>query len=185
MVQKKKNSSPVVLRLAAVLMILVLMTTGIVSGRYARYVTTASNSDSARVAAFVFEVMEQGGQDWQLNLDSLQKPGDQQSFSFAVTNTLGEGKVSEVSIGYTVSVKAEGSIPVTITVKEAEEQKLTLDCTGNVSSSFHGVAFEAADAKTHNYILTVEWPEEKNGIEYAEGKRVLVLTVSVKGEQVD
>lgn len=184
MVQKEKNSSPVVLRLAAVLMILVLLTTGVVSGRYARYVTTASHSDSARVAAFVFDVTEQG-LGWQLNLDSLQKPGDQQSFSFKVTNATEAGKISEVSIGYTVTAKAEGSIPVTITIKKADEQKLVFDCTGNASDSFRGVAFEAAVAEEHNYILTVEWPEEKNGIEYAEGNRALVLTVSVKGEQID
>ena len=84
-----------------------------------------------------------------------------------------------------ITAKAEGSIPVTITIKEAEEQKLVFDCTGNASGSFEGVAFEAAVAAEHNYILTVEWPEEKNGIEYAEGNRTLVLTISVKGEQID
>ena len=174
----------IVLRAAAVLLVMVLLTTGVVSGRYARYVTTVSDSDSARVAAFVFDVTEKE-LGWQLNLDSLKKPGDHQSFAFTVTNATEAGRISEVSIGYTITAKAEGSIPVTITIKEAEEQKLVFDCTGNAAGSFEGVAFEAAVAAEHNYILTVEWPEEKNGIEYAEGNRALVLTISVKGEQID
>ena len=84
----------IVLRAAAVLLVMVLLTTGVVSGRYARYVTTVSNSDSARVAAFVFDVTEQE-LGWQLNLDSLKKPGDQQSFAFTVTNATEAGKISE------------------------------------------------------------------------------------------
>ena len=42
----------IVLRLAAVLLILVTLSTSMIAGRYARYTTTASASDTARVAKF-------------------------------------------------------------------------------------------------------------------------------------
>ena len=55
-----ENRKPhaIVLRAAAVLLILVLFTTSIVSGRYARYTSSATGHDSARVAKF--RVTEEG-----------------------------------------------------------------------------------------------------------------------------
>ena len=52
MKEKKFDFHIFVMRLAAVLLSLVMLTTGMVSGRYARYVTSATGSDSARVAKF-------------------------------------------------------------------------------------------------------------------------------------
>ena len=49
---EKRMTHGVVLRLAAVLLILVLLSTCLVAGRYARYTSTVTASDSARVARF-------------------------------------------------------------------------------------------------------------------------------------
>ena len=173
-----------VLRTAAVLLILVMLSTAIVSGRFARYVTQASGEDSACVAMFAFDVTKQDGQAWVLDLDDLQKPGDQQKFTFSVRNTMGNA-VSEVNVGYTVYVHAQGSIPVTVTILEGTNERLSITCDGNESQSFTGSDFAAATETVHTYTLVVEWPEDKNGMEYAEGQRILVLTISVKGEQKD
>ena len=183
---QKKKPHVSVLRLAAVLMILVLLTTSMVSGRYARYASSDSYSEGARIAAFVFDVEDTDGQAWSLDLTELQKPGDEQTFSFVVTNAKDSDTFSEVAICYGVTVMAEGSVPAEITIEDESKQLLlTVNCDGSASGSFAGADFAAAESASHVYTMTVEWPGAMNGMEFAEGKRILALTVSVKGEQKD
>lgn len=53
----KKN---VMMRTASALLVLVLLTTCIISGTFAKYITSAEGSDSARVAKFGVEVTASG-----------------------------------------------------------------------------------------------------------------------------
>ena len=53
----KKNK---MMRIASVLLVAVLLSTCAISGTFAKYVTTDSGSDSARVAKFAFTVSENG-----------------------------------------------------------------------------------------------------------------------------
>ena len=61
----KLNS--ILMRTAAVLLMLVLVTSGMVSGRFAHYVTTATYEDGARVAKF--NIVEEGSFFTQLQTD--------------------------------------------------------------------------------------------------------------------
>ena len=89
-----ENRKPhaIVLRAAAVLLILVLFTTSIVSGRYARYTSSATGHDSARVAKF--RVTEEGI-DGQMIKVSI-APGQTEKHEIIVHND------SEVAIAYSV-----------------------------------------------------------------------------------
>ena len=49
---ENRKAHVIVLRAAAVLLILVMLSTSMVAGRYARYTSSASGNDSARVAKF-------------------------------------------------------------------------------------------------------------------------------------
>ena len=49
----KKNKT---MRLAAILLVCVLLTTSVISGTFAKYTSEATGSDSARVAKWAFEV---------------------------------------------------------------------------------------------------------------------------------
>ena len=54
----KKNR---MMRLAAFLLVCVLLTTSVISGTYAKYVSTTTDSDSARVAKWGFGLYKKGG----------------------------------------------------------------------------------------------------------------------------
>lgn len=65
----------------AVLLCLTLSSTWLMSNIYARYTAEASGSDTARVAAYVFELKD--ATDSQvLNLEQIRKPGDAQEYIF-------------------------------------------------------------------------------------------------------
>ena len=58
---ENRKAHVIVLRVAAVLLILVMLSTSMVAGRYARYVSSADAEDKAHVAAFVFDVNDTVG----------------------------------------------------------------------------------------------------------------------------
>ena len=101
-----------VLRLAAVLLILVMLSTSMLAGRYARYVSTGSGSDSARVARFsVTEESELLTQDIMFGIS----PAESDSVAIQVRND------SEVAIQYTVDlVNSTGNLPMEFSVKAGE-----------------------------------------------------------------
>ena len=84
-----------VLRLAAVLLILVMLSTSMVAGRYARYSTTVSASDSARVAKF--SVVETGAF-YKDNIAIAAIPGETCDNILTVQND------SEVAVNYKITV---------------------------------------------------------------------------------
>lgn len=86
-----------ILRLAAILLILVMFSTCIVTGRLAKYVTTASGGDSARVAKF--ELTESGVQKNAFYVPI--KPGVVTVHTITVQNN------SEVAMRYSVQMVNE------------------------------------------------------------------------------
>ena len=148
----------IVLRLAAVLLSLVLITTGMVSGRYARYVTSASGSDSARVAKFtVTQSILQGETDLAQTIPMPEiKPGDT-----VVINIVLEYD-TEVAVRSTVDVQSlYSNLPLTISVQEK----------GTLSS--HTKEYEAA----------ITWVQGSNDVDYIG--MVDLITITVTSEQVD
>ena len=93
---RERRKKPVILlRVAGILLILVILTTSIVSGRYARYVTMVSDGASARVARF--RVEESG--ELLSTLSVSLSPTD------TIQKTITVENASEVTIEYTVTVE--------------------------------------------------------------------------------
>jgi hypothetical protein len=157
-----KRLSRILMRTAAVLLVLVMMSTALVTGRFARYTSSASGSDSARVAKF--EVTE--------NTDSLTIetaadviPGGTIKKDIIVTNN------SEVAIEYRIAVRSiYENLPLTFSVQVGESVQ-SAPFTANM-----------APGETKDYTLIAEWTGS-NDISYA-GK-VDMLEITLSATQID
>ena len=161
----------IVLRLAAVLLSLVLITTGMVSGRYARYVTSASSSDSARVAKFtVTQSILQGETDLAQTIPMPEiKPGETVIIDVVVEHD------TEVAVRNTVDVQSlYSNLPLTISVQEKE----TLSSqSSNFSAEYRPGTF------TKEYEAAITWVRGSNDVDYIG--MVDLITITVTSEQVD
>lgn len=169
----------ILLRSAAVLLLLVLISTSIVSGRYARYASAASSQDGARIAAYVFDLHDTSGQ--YIDISDITKPGDSVTYSFTVTNK-NDTWVSEVSENYQITMELRGSLPLSCQLSGNGE---TLTATGvyQVKSGTE-YNFQASTETAHSYTLTVLWPAEQNDLKYANAG-LAELVLYVRAEQVD
>ena len=100
----KKNR---MMRLAAFLLVCVLLTTSVISGTYAKYVSTATATDTAKVAK------------WQINVGTVNiTQADTQVITFGLFDTIndtdGSGEEKHVSAGL-IAPGTKGAFDVTIT----------------------------------------------------------------------
>lgn len=103
----------IVLRLAAALLILVMLTTGMVFGRYARYTSAATDGNSARVAKYEISVSSDSNESITLS------NGAPASYSFSVISE------SEVSVKYDLTFVLPQALPagIDISLKCGDETK--------------------------------------------------------------
>ena len=144
---KNYKSHQVVPRLAAVLLCLVLITTGMVAGWYARYITTDTDTDEARIAQF--RIVETG----ELMTESLEvgiTPGGEQEIVVTVENA------GEVAIRYRIDA-------------DNPYRNLPLDFQIRLGSTLHSVPFEAemAPGETRTYVLVIVWDSPERDVGYS------------------
>ena len=152
----------IVLRLAAVLLILVMLSTSMVAGRYARYTSTAIASDSARVAKF--EVNEESALLTQ-NVPVSIIPGSTATTEIKVENA------SEVSVRYTINIdNPYRNLPLKFQIK--------------VGDVLHDLPFAATIGygQEVTYVLVTTWTGSAD-ISYS-GK-VDLIEISLSATQID
>lgn len=142
---KENRRTPVIaLRTAAVLLILVMMTTSIVSGRYARYTSSATVSDSARVAKYDVSVKAITGDQIVLDPNS----SNTASYNFSVTSG------SEVTVEYDLLIELPQALQEGIVLSLAQgEGNIPLTKTDNTYTAENAGTF-TPQGGTHSYILT-------------------------------
>lgn len=161
-----------VMRLAAVLLSLVMLTTGVVSGRYARYVTSATGSDSARVAKFT--VTQQSitrGETEDLTETipmPLILPGESHTVNIAIAHD------AEVAVNNIIEVSSTNNLPLQFSVSDRSSQQVL----GNPASEYF-----APGIHTKEYTVTISWPDTTNAQAYIG--MVDLLTIKVTTQQVD
>ena len=165
MKSRKTDIHSRILRVAALLLVLVSVTASIVSGRYARYVTSASFSDGARVARFhIQEEFLDGGTDMMVVFSGELSPGEMVEREIKVTN------YSEVAVAYTINVdNVYGNLPLEFMVDGKP-----VPFTGEL-----GVYFETGKTFT----LQILWPGEKSDESYS-GK-VDLSHITLTASQID
>jgi len=151
-----------ILRAAGILLCLVLASTYLVCGMFARYTTTASGSDSARVAKF--EIQEAGVSTIELN-DPI-SPGD------TIEKVLQVQNMSEVAVEYEVTIDHLGNLPLQFMVDN-------VDATEN---SFKRI-LPPNENNMNIYTLKIIWPAEQDSPDLAG--LADYITVSVSATQVD
>lgn len=154
-----------VLRLAAVLLILVALSSSMVAGRYARYTATATGSDSARVAKF--EVTETSAlltQNKSVVISII--PGGTDRTEIKVKNA------SEVSVQYTIDV-------------DNPYENFPLDFQIQVDGETYPLPFEAdmKPGEEATYVLVTTWNSDDTSLSYS-GK-VDLIEIYLSATQID
>ena len=148
-----------VLRIAAVLLVLVMLSTSIVAGRYARYTTSASGYDSARIARF--SVTESGilRETFKVKI----APGEAIPIEVLLKND------SEVTVAYTISAENYyRNLPLEFTVIDTAAQL---------------PAEPLAPGETKTLALQVCWQADKTDNQYIGMVDLIHLTICIT--QVD
>ena len=163
--EKQVRLGNIMLRAATVLLGMVLVSLYLVCGLYAKYTSSATGSDTARVAKF--DILAEG------------KVGEEM-----IGADLAPGE--ELNIQLKVQIKSEVAVEYTISVNNVTKNlPLTFKMGGTVYEG--GGEFterlEANGADLMIYNLTVSWPEEYNSSEYAG--LVDMIKVSVSASQID
>lgn len=160
---KTKLNIPMVA--ALILLLMTMISVHMTSGLYARYTTSASGTDSARVAKF--------------DVDSAVSRNDDGTYTLTVTNK------SEVAVEYSIVVEMNDHWSVTV-----DGEKMT-PATGTASVTFENDSWILApDSAPDTLLLTFEvanWrgltkPQKESG---AAEEVQLNFQVKVIAEQVD
>lgn len=164
-----KKLNFILMRTAAVLLMLVLVTSGMVSGRLARYVTTATYEDGARVAKF--NIVETGSFATDVRADIA--PG-------VTREIIKVQNFSEVAVEFTITVKSlYDNIPLIFQIEDGDtihtssgpNQDLTF--TGTIGAGQQEKAFE----------LCINWPIDGTNINYCG--RVDLIQITLDAVQID
>lgn len=170
---------------AFLLLLAVLVTSHAVSGAMARYTTSGSSSDEARVALFGHSETINFGDGWASDL----KPGDSRTVTLEVTNA-SNGKVSEVAQAYSIEVETAGNLPLEFTLSQGDvainESSSNTDAkTGFKTHVFatDDMAFTAGAKSDTAYELTVSWPEGSKAVKNTDVPDFVQVNINVK--QID
>lgn len=145
----------------------------------AKYVTSSSGSDSARVARF--EVSAVGKENTTIELDASDAAKKQAEYQFTVSNKNKIGdKVNETATGYDVVVTFKKKLTgVSLTLKNGGK-RIDAETTDNKIYTFTNVGeFAAAEEKTDHLTLTFTI---KDG---AEGGKWEGIEIEVRAAQKD
>lgn len=144
----------------------------------AKYVTSSSGSDSARVARFAVSAAQIAGQNTEIALDA--GGTTTADYKFTVSNKTDKG-VNETATGYDVVVTFKKELTgVTLTLKNGNNTFSPTPSNENKTYTFKGVGeFAAAEEKTHNLTLTFTVDEGAEGGEW-EG-----IEIEVRAAQKD
>ena len=170
------------LRIAAVLLIMVLVSTHMVSGLFARYTTTASGSDGARVAKFQIT-------------ESLLNEDDSVFTSVAagvVPNVPCEVEVavdnaSEVAVTYEIAVgKASDNLPLKFYVIPDEGGAVNLETiAASAQSTPYSFSGSINPTTTKTYSMYVLWTPANEAEALANMGMVDMITLELSATQID
>ena len=161
----------ILMRAVAALLMMVLVTSGMVSGRFARYVTTATYEDGARVAKF--NIIENRGTlitDMRADI----APGTS-------TEMISVQNFSEVAVQFTIKVESlYDNIPLKFQILDGTTSVAETK-TANEDLTFTSTI--GAEQETKTYTLNIIWPIDETNINYCG--RVDLIQVTLDAVQID
>ena len=176
--KKLHRRTPVVFYVGCALLCLALFSANLTSGLYARYTSTASGSDSARVARFDVNNTVQSG-DASIHLHFFDASLLSDEVTFTVTSS------SEVAVGYSVTVTMPTSDPYSSWLDVTLGDSTPTSRTDN-SFTFSNVAyFEPNDGRTHEHSLFFKIKDESVGKPGSLRDVSGNVVITVRAEQID
>lgn len=163
MITRNNNKMNIPMLLACVLLCCVMISFHFVSGLYARYSTTSTGEDSARVAKFDVDLNRTSFS----NTMDISFPDDTlEDISLQINNK------SEVAIRYVITAKNEsGNLPLKFIIDSTE---------GNGTCSANG---QLLPLTMGAHILSIEWIDPFVAYHYMGQVDLITLTIDV--EQID
>ena len=167
---KQKNmKTPIVFRLAVLLVFALLVSVHMMSGLYARYTAATVGASDTRVARFSVSDLWKNGDVALSEVEIALAPGESATYTIDIVND------SEVSVIYSVSYRnLTNNLPITATLQYADDPSAA-------------IAPLAAGESTR-LVFTVSWPKEVDGVPQVDASCVGmmdILQIAVSIEQAD
>ena len=119
-------------------------------------------------------------------------PGGTQDYKFRIINEK-DGKISEVAQSYSITVDTTGNLPLEFVLSldpaSTVQGKTLVNSSApaaltftNNKSVMEGGELPPAISSSHDYILTISWPEGQNGAVYSG--EIDLVTLTVKAQQI-
>ena len=177
---KKNIKTPLVFKIGLVLVCLFLVSSYMTGGLYARYTTTSSGLDSAKVAKFK---VDSGvvSSDLYVNLNFYDPALVRDEKEFTVASS------SDVAVKYDVVVTMPSGMDYSwleVTLQSGEET-LVATSSGNVFSFSDVGLISVGDRSEYEYTLAFNIVEERQGNPQGVANIQGVATLSIRAEQVD
>lgn len=159
-----QKQSRILMRTAAVLLLLVLVSTSMVTGRYARYTTTVTASDSARVARF-----------------SVKENVTFFSETETVCAEFAPGEMKEI----TISVENDSEVTIAYTIQAANPyENFPLDFYMKDNSALPFTASMQPGEKA-DFVLVAHWDAGNGGNDISYSGKVDLIEITLNATQVD
>ncbi len=172
---KSRAKVNITLRIAAVMLVLVLISASMISGMYARFTTTAYGEDSARVAKWDVDVTNTSTT-MNFNESGTQIVAEKRDYTFTVTNN------SEVSMEFFVKVSFDKKAPAHITLKLDNGEEI--ECNGEESYTFTvSTPLTVGEEKTHSLSVIINYIKDDKLVDFPNFPNT--AEISVIAEQVD
>lgn len=176
--KERKVKVNILMCTAAVLLCATLFSMHLVGGLYAKYTTSTSNSDSARVAAF--KITQSGTIFNEIKAEIM--PGETQIAELTIENA------SEVAMEYTLKVtNVTGNItPLKFKLSPADAVTPTVKTESYEKGISINSACQMPGDHTDKYVLEIVWePSDREEDDLALIGMVDYITVSVTAAQID
>lgn len=168
---KRETYDNRLMQVLILLLSLTLLSLWMLTNLYAKYVTQAEGSDSARVAKFHIDASDNFKETYELD-SSITDRGEQQ-VQIQITNN------SEVATKYTFSFEIDGNVPFDIKGKAPENVTLTKQEDADQWT----VEKPPMKDQTEIYTFTIKIKDTEENYQYAGGVGSMKLTVSA--DQID
>lgn len=172
--KNRRPSGNLMMRLAAVLFCMVMFSTYLMGGLYARYVTRGSGSDSARVAKF--DVVGSGSGEIALRAESTENG----VYTVIVKNN------SEVDVSYDVDVVFNAAVADWVNL--ALDGKYAAETAEDGVTTFHFEkvgALDPKDSQTKEILFQAEAGMTKEMVELSDSLEPMDFTVYIHAVQID
>jgi len=175
----KHDKKMIIIRLTAIVLCLVFITSKFISKTLAKYTSSDFGSDSARVATF-FVGNNSTASIGEFSLDDIYN-GESKTIEFAIVN-FDADNMTEVAYSYEFTVSTLHNLPLIITIAPKEKQGSGELATVSDLVATNGM-MDCNDESTHIYTITITW--DKNYTDYQYTELIDVLTIDYTCTQIN